>query len=289
MERQARDSHAVCVSAAGMLEGLSHHLAAALRTAAIPDAGAGRVLLGATLAYARWLRRRPAPSRARCRSASVPNLEWSRPLCAARAWSTLPYEADSSTAGDAPAGAVDRAAGRAGPGLRGAQTREFVARGTGRRGAVAARVGHGYSVERNWLPQSSTRFTDRLRRPPAQDALPVNVRTCRWWSCRRGTRRATAWHSCCPATAAWAGLDQKWRPAECARCSRRRLGLAALLLDGPHAEATARDLARVIEHYTRTWNKPRVLLIGYSQGADVLPFLVNRLPEEIHRRSRRPR
>ena len=40
----------------------------------------------------------------------------------------------------------------------------------------------------------------------------------------------------------------------------------------------------MIEHYTRTWNKARVLLIGYSQGADVLPFLVNRLPDAAHRR-----
>lgn len=40
----------------------------------------------------------------------------------------------------------------------------------------------------------------------------------------------------------------------------------------------ARDLARVIEHYARAWGKPKVLLIGYSQGADVLPFMVNRLP-----------
>lgn len=45
-------------------------------------------------------------------------------------------------------------------------------------------------------------------------------------------------------------------------------------------EAAAQDLDRVIRHYARAWNRSRVLLIGYSQGADVLPFMVNRLPAE---------
>ena len=39
----------------------------------------------------------------------------------------------------------------------------------------------------------------------------------------------------------------------------------------------ARDLDRVMRHYTQAWRKSRVLLIGYSQGADTLPFMANRL------------
>ncbi len=41
----------------------------------------------------------------------------------------------------------------------------------------------------------------------------------------------------------------------------------------------ARDLDRTLRYYAAAWSRPRVLLIGYSQGADVLPFAVNRLPE----------
>lgn len=44
------------------------------------------------------------------------------------------------------------------------------------------------------------------------------------------------------------------------------------------ADEAAHDLARIIDAYTRRLNRPRVLLVGYSFGADVLPFLVNRLP-----------
>ncbi len=49
-------------------------------------------------------------------------------------------------------------------------------------------------------------------------------------------------------------------------------------------EQLSADLARVVEHYSRHWQRPRVLLIGYSQGADVLPFAVNRLPTATRQR-----
>jgi type IV secretory pathway VirJ component len=49
-------------------------------------------------------------------------------------------------------------------------------------------------------------------------------------------------------------------------------------------EAAAHDLARILEHYQRAWGTTRVLLAGYSFGADVLPFLVSRLPAELRAR-----
>jgi len=45
-------------------------------------------------------------------------------------------------------------------------------------------------------------------------------------------------------------------------------------------ESAAADLARVITHYTEAWRRPRVILVGYSFGADALPFLVSRLPAD---------
>lgn len=41
---------------------------------------------------------------------------------------------------------------------------------------------------------------------------------------------------------------------------------------------TAHDVARVIDTYSRRWHAKSVALIGYSFGADVLPFVYNRLP-----------
>ncbi|MER8447649.1 virulence factor family protein [Mesorhizobium sp. M1066] len=43
-------------------------------------------------------------------------------------------------------------------------------------------------------------------------------------------------------------------------------------------ETIAADLARIIEHFTKTWKVRRVALIGYSFGADALPAAYNQLP-----------
>ncbi len=77
----------------------------------------------------------------------------------------------------------------------------------------------------------------------------------------------------------WAGLD-----AEVADALAER-GIPVVGFDSLRYFWSARtpdglagDLDRVVRTYAARWQRPRVLLIGYSQGADVLPFAVNRLP-----------
>jgi type IV secretory pathway VirJ component len=43
-------------------------------------------------------------------------------------------------------------------------------------------------------------------------------------------------------------------------------------------QGLALDLDRLIRYYAAHWRRSEVILIGYSQGADVLPFALNRLP-----------
>jgi type IV secretory pathway VirJ component len=77
----------------------------------------------------------------------------------------------------------------------------------------------------------------------------------------------------------WAGLDQDVAAALSAK------GIPVVGLDSLRYYWTARtpdglaaDTDRIIRYYLAHFGKQRVLLIGYSQGADVLPFAVNRLP-----------
>jgi type IV secretory pathway VirJ component len=56
--------------------------------------------------------------------------------------------------------------------------------------------------------------------------------------------------------------------------------------DARTPEGAARDLDRVMRYYLHAWRKSRVLLLGYSQGADTLPFMINRLPADTGRRVR---
>jgi len=46
-------------------------------------------------------------------------------------------------------------------------------------------------------------------------------------------------------------------------------------------EKAAEDLGRILRYYLTAWAKKRVVLIGYSLGAGVLPFMLNRLDDDL--------
>lgn len=48
-------------------------------------------------------------------------------------------------------------------------------------------------------------------------------------------------------------------------------------------DQVAGDLGLILDHYRTSWQRPDVVLIGYSFGADVLPFAYNRLRPEQQR------
>jgi type IV secretory pathway VirJ component len=142
-------------------------------------------------------------------------------------------------------------------------------------------VGHGFSVERNWMPQ----FRDAYARltagvaapaapPPEVGDLPV-------------TEVPAAGHSeefalLLTGDGGWAGLDQELA-ARLAAGGVPTVGLNSLRYFWKQRtpDESARDVARLMRHYLAAWHKQRALLIGYSFGADVLPFVVNRLPPEL--------
>lgn len=45
-------------------------------------------------------------------------------------------------------------------------------------------------------------------------------------------------------------------------------------------DLAGRDLSRVLQAYLQAWGADSVVLIGYSRGADLLPFAVSRLPAD---------
>ena len=49
-------------------------------------------------------------------------------------------------------------------------------------------------------------------------------------------------------------------------------------------DAASADLARLLEHYLRIWHKQRVILVGYSHGANIAPFMVSRLADSLRGR-----
>ncbi|HSW12977.1 MAG TPA: AcvB/VirJ family lysyl-phosphatidylglycerol hydrolase [Solimonas sp.] len=80
----------------------------------------------------------------------------------------------------------------------------------------------------------------------------------------------------------WAGLDQEVAQRLVAK------GVSVVGFDSLRyfwrartPEGLAVDLGRVIRHYQQQWQRPEVWLIGFSQGGDVLPFALNRMPPAL--------
>lgn len=83
----------------------------------------------------------------------------------------------------------------------------------------------------------------------------------------------------------WAGLDRELAAALATR-GYPVVGLDSLQYFWKRRtpDEAGHDLARVLRHYLATWDKERAILIGYSRGADVLPFMANRLPADLRTR-----
>jgi len=145
-------------------------------------------------------------------------------------------------------------------------------------------VGHGFALERAWMPQfrdAYARLTARAetppQRPPDIDDLPVTE--------VHASGVSDEFALLLTGDGGWAGLDQELA-ARLAASGVPTVGLNSLkyFWSERTPEATARDVARLLRHYLAAWHKQRVLLVGYSFGADVLPFVVNRLPPDLRER-----
>jgi type IV secretory pathway VirJ component len=162
------------------------------------------------------------------------------------------------------------------------------------------KVGHGFSIQPRWMPQFKEAFARLTRTPrsgstgaaggrpdPGVAGLPlVEV----------PATLATPTASAKPGAASdrlavivsgdggWAGIDREVGAALAAR-GIPVVGLNSLsyFWQEKPPEVVGRDLARILTHYLAAWHKQRALLIGYSLGADVLPFMVNHLPEDLRK------
>jgi type IV secretory pathway VirJ component len=141
------------------------------------------------------------------------------------------------------------------------------------------KVGHGYSVERNWLPQLLDSFRAAVAHGPSALAVPslpdlplVEV---------AAKRDSDLFAVIVSGDGGWAGLDKEVAAGLAAR------GISVVGVDSLRyfwkartPDGFAADLDRLLRFYAEHWNKKRAIVIGYSQGADVLPFALNRLSPE---------
>jgi len=157
--------------------------------------------------------------------------------------------------------------------------RKFVAQIPRARFIELPHLAHDFPITASWLPrflgaydQLTAKAASTLPPPPASLAdLPlVEV---------RAQSAGPTFAVLLSGDGGWAGIDKKVAAALAAK------GMDVVGLDSLRyfwSERTPQELAddldRVLRYYGAQWRKSGAVVIGYSQGADVLPFAYNRLP-----------
>ncbi|MFN8583482.1 MAG: AcvB/VirJ family lysyl-phosphatidylglycerol hydrolase [Gemmatimonadaceae bacterium] len=81
----------------------------------------------------------------------------------------------------------------------------------------------------------------------------------------------------------WVDADRALANALAARgVSVIALDARAYLRGGKRSpSAAAKDAERILRYYETLWHRDQVMLVGYSRGADMMPFIANRIAEDL--------
>jgi len=269
---------AECVSPDGDLENLSHYIQAYLHNPSYLAPLLAGISSGGALAYAALAQAPKDTFAGALTSGFCPSFNWDKPLCKGSGlesvrrplsfgvdllpikhlnnpWVTIQSPQDARC----PLSEV----------------REFVAQVHGAAIAAVPPNSSAAAFSAAFAKLATPNPSLQVAPPPAAlGGLPVIE-----VAARPGSESSDAFAILMSGDGGWAGLDQDIAAALSAK------GIPVVGLDSlryywtPRTpDSLAADTDRIIRYYLARFGKKTVLLIGYSQGADVLPFAVNRLP-----------
>ncbi len=155
--------------------------------------------------------------------------------------------------------------------------RQFTAQVTAAQLHSLPKVGHFFEGTRDWRDAFANTYQNLRPRafatalPPQVSDLPVTEVP----STRAGDELAIL----LTGDGGWAELDQELAH-DLANAGVSVVALSSLqyFWQNRTPQQAARDLSRLMAHYSQVWQRARVRLLGYSFGADVLPAIINALP-----------
>lgn len=170
------------------------------------------------------------------------------------------------------------------------QTRAFLSKISNAELIELPRVGHGFSVQKNWMPQFKDAFQKIVAARPVQitpEDKPEEISDLPLVALPADHKSDTL-AVIISGDGGWAGIDKQVAEA------LNREGIHVVGLDSlqyfweqKNPDIAGADLARILNHYGKAWGADKFILIGYSSGADTLPFMVSRLPEPLKTRVHR--
>ncbi len=145
------------------------------------------------------------------------------------------------------------------------------------------KVGHGFSVQRNWMPQFKETFTRLVARKKAEKPTSVAALTdLPIVEVNASGSVSDLMAVVVSGDGGWAGIDREVADVLAGKgIPVVGLNSLAYFWTKRTPDGSAKDLERILEHYLSRWKKEKAILLGYSLGADVLPFMASRLPKEL--------
>lgn len=155
-------------------------------------------------------------------------------------------------------------------------------------------VGHGFSVTKNWMPQFITAFKkiqntqnyteeknveSKSKQPQNfqvyQTNLPLTI-------IHSETNENLPLAFMISGDGGWTSFDQKLGE-QFSKAGIPIVGLDAqdYFWNTKTPQKSALDISNAIKHYLQQWNKDSFILVGYSFGASVVPFIAGNFPNEL--------
>lgn len=145
------------------------------------------------------------------------------------------------------------------------------------------KVGHGFSKWSDFMPQWKDAFTRLITLYNKSQTQEINIDEVK--NLPLIITNSKAQDKVAPAAllisgdGGWYGFEQSIADNLAAK------GIPVIGLDSKKyfwnrrtPEETAADISRALIYYGKVWDKEKFVLVGYSLGAELVPFIINRLP-----------
>jgi type IV secretory pathway VirJ component len=276
-----------CVSPAADFEGLSHYLQSKLGLKDYLQPALVGYSSGAALAYAALGEAPDGLFKGALSVAFCPELKLRKSVCKGSGIEATPHKDSKGLLEGTALRPVKRLPGRWVSLLDPAhsacplqQAQDFAASVPGAE-IMSVQSAAGESADASWAAAFDAAFARTMGgSPPMAPPLPAPVADLPLILLPATGTGANDWFAVfLSGDGGWAGIDQGVS-AELAGHNIPVVGWDSLkyFWTARTPQGASRDLDRVLRHYSRELGRARALLIGYSQGADTLPFMVNRLP-----------
>ena len=142
------------------------------------------------------------------------------------------------------------------------------------------KVGHGFGNPKNWLPQLMEAANEfkKAPTPPIETDHSIDLGDLPLIETEVAGAPGKYFAMILSGDGGWAGLDRALS------LQLRDDGIKSVGLDSlkyfwqeKSPEILTKDLTKIAEYYSKKWHISKIVWIGYSFGADVLPFALSRL------------